>query len=851
MGDVKGRWFSHFVGFVLFALLSAVAHGASKAPGGWEIKGTALVSYTVPGDIQVYQRANTAIAVVAKVYSAELQRDGKTRTIAPDSTILLSHWVINKGNVETVFDFVAHSESGEGDDGIIIDSDDVKIYHDVKGDGRIGVEDPELELTTGVTVSPGQAQAILIQVKIPSDDKKKTKIVLTATAREGKPFAVETGESDTSRNTSSLEIDVAAFGVNIVKTLVSHTVAIGDGVGKVRYKVRIDFTGTPITNELKIFELFPSWMKKDGHITNIRNVTSDDRLTFTNNDRDRPAAADDPLKDDNDFGTATHNIGMVATLPGGNVSDKPLVYEVDVAYNGDKNEFLESYLLRSRTFLYQGSTFIADSNDIYTLLEPYQAFTVKGYSASKIGEGNYDGTIHEVESATPGGMAIFTAQIANIGIIADEYALEVSDSTYPEGTQFYFAQSAAEDADAFPDPGVTTSVNSKETLNIFIQARLPMAVKNYNPKGYTAQIQVRSEAERYTTRVVTIKLSELKRPLVDLSYAPKSDKADEGDSNKYSDFVESSENSVNGRNGKKVYINVHVHNQSDVKQRYYLHAYDDDQGVNSIKQDGRPYYTTNSILKWDHSFGLTTRSLPMNSVTVAARSMTKVVLRINVPDDVESKAYPITIIAGDVITANDTEGTNDALKFIANIRYVSEVDFTPKLQSESADAGGTAIYSFVLANKGAEAYRMLIDIESQWSSRLLDILSLKGENQASVETVNDKKIVTLQSHDSVAIRIEVAPKSFRLLGERDVLTLSAQAVDDNNNPLVRPPKQIAKAITTLTRGNLHFKKFVSTKSNPEESDFKSSIDNVSRGMTLVWKGVVTNQGPTTATGCSC
>jgi len=157
--------FSLILLLILALGLFSWAYGAPKA--GSFIVNTAVATYEDDEGFSYRAFSNTVILQVAPVYALEITPDSQRLKGIPGAPVEIPFYLKNTGNAEDRYalDF----SNLTGDDG---DFEDLKLFIDVNGNGRVDPGEPLYDNSAPPSLAPGEVLPLILFGFVPSDVKE-------------------------------------------------------------------------------------------------------------------------------------------------------------------------------------------------------------------------------------------------------------------------------------------------------------------------------------------------------------------------------------------------------------------------------------------------------------------------------------------------------------------------------------------------------------------------------------------------------------------------------------------------------------------------------------------------------
>ena len=839
---------SQWMGWCLFFLWGwsgLIAH-AQLAPAGWVIRGEALLSYKLGESMQIHQHAEEANVVYGTVYAAEVKQGADVLHVAPHQSVRLVFWLFNNGNTPLEFDGGVQAETNK------------------LSNLKLGLNDEKGELSAltdkSFTVPAGEKKAVFVTGVLAAGAAHGADFPLTLSlqSKQGAPFIVNGKAQDKINVNTRVLVSNEKLSFKAQRVLLKHRLPGNDQMGVIHYRLRVTTAGktgsgkdqnnNDLTGDkLRFLDFYPDWITAIEVINTGRLVHPEARLSQGQRVRNEVSI------DDVDFQIDQRPNQVQLELPKGIESHHEMSWELKLHYHKTAKPYIEGIQLNTRLYAVgenvSGWSVISRSMDHYTEIQAPVAVTAKGYSASKIGFGEYEGDTHAVNAGLQGDAIHFTGQIENRSVVADTFYVSVENTSFPDGTLFFLSFSEKSE-EAHRSQRIKTPVlKENEQQNVFVTAQLPALMKQFNAQGYQAELTIHSARDRSVARFVTLALGHIEPAQVDLTYnevVGQANKNTDIDPYHQSQDVTAARIQHVNQAGDKAVFSFFIYNQFDRQRTFYLNAYKDAQLLGR-----RPYRSVFGVLGWDAAFSLSLKGPPIETLTLGARQGKKLFLSLTVPQSQQKNTrVPVSVVAGDVMTLDSEQVTNDALKFFVNIGEPSKLLFVPSERSAAIEKDGAVTYRYQLRNDYDEVKHVLLSQASEQSWPSIIAAVIPSEKTADVVRLGEQWRIALAAKTSAVISINVSAPSDQTEGATDLLTLTGTTVADDGRELNEPQILTARAMTHLVKPQWQFKKLVAKGKNPADSDFKASLDNVKPGDLVTWKGVVTNKSHQPAKGVS-
>ena len=865
---------------VLFLISTFYAVFSSAAsimpPPGTVIRGAATLSYKLGGADTLYQNADEAIVTYSEVYDATTKGNGLWLYADAGDVVRYILWVQNTGNVRLNLNA---SPMGE-DRGDEIDPQDqnsftaltapappfinveqMEIYLDRDGRGVIADDADPVKSDEAIIIEPNDVIAIEMRIPLPSDIQSKAKFIigLNLTAQQGKPFEGKAGEEAIKRDHVNARIDIrrvaGTMTFDVVRELISNTPPTGDSdTGTIHYKLTANTGGTLakgkdwdgkdlINNKRLIADFYSSDWIESVKIEGLESSYTTEIINWTDRRQSSPPFHNEQY-DTQEFKDKHYMVAI--KLPEGITEHKPMSWSVKVEYKKSSTEYIQGKLLRTRLYLFGqreianvlGYSIMGRSGDHIVAIRADALFVVKGFENNV-----YKGLSHKIPSASVGEVIVFKAKIENESHGPDVFGIAPDNSTFPEGTVFEFAASDNTETDqstSWVPSAISLPVAKESEKYLFIRARLPARIEQYGDGDYETKIRVFSNRDSEQEQTLTLQLGSLVRPVLDIAYtAPESTAAPADDRDAYQSITASAENTKTSLKGREVSFDFSIQNHFNQPRRLFVNVY---KGETLIGEQ-RPYRSELPVTDWHWVVDFEREGESANVLVVDANESRPATLRLNVPKGAEATRQSFTVIVGDVKSQNNDEVINDALKFYVDVDELPMFSLMPPDQSASVEAGKSANYRYVLKNnlEGNRRVRVAVASDGNWATSIENITYLTQGKTAPIKE-DDHWMIELNKDEAATIMVKVETEQTRLLGESDILTLTANVLDDTGGQALEGLSFTAKAVTRIMTGQLQFDKFVAKGENPTSSDFKETVSDVEANDILTWKGVLKNIG---------
>ena len=750
---------------LFMGILGAATVQAATTPAGTLIKNQAVVTYQDVLGNSKEVKSNESVVTVAEVYSADL-KDTQTKDGAPGQMVYFPHQLTNNGN--TVDEFTL--ETADVHD----DLKDVKIFHDLNGNGQPDAGEPEI---AKVKVARGATENLIVAARAPvgASTNDEFKLTLKATSTNNS-FA----GNPSKENEDTVKISDGAI-LAFTKTVVNHDRLNGE----VTYQIRMINNGADL-KEGAVYDFFPKYLdisKLNGQVINDTRL-GDIKLEDAKTLKDELPASGVKYLAEND-----HAQGIrvpVTNLKGGDTAS--FTFTVEYTTNSGTDEapvygFEAGTELRNKALIGFGVKDNGrwkkhgETNTVVEALPSVVYLTAKDRTDMI--------QIDTVDSAVEGGEAEFINIITNLGNGKDSFDLSMENQSFPQGTTFEFynhdtGAPLTNGAAGLPNTGSVNSAwdaaNNKGSnkFKVRIIAKLPAGYSGDNGgKGYEAKMTATSVADRAKSDKVSELLKNITQGGMDLAnYNSDTTNKDidfRGDVIEVDDFFkkDAKDNyhpknditSVISRKPKQVAeFGLFIANKANLsssfalsstvtkspgwKVTYYDHGIFDKDGKEIRGATGQQITTTPALPK---------------------QSVMKVLAKVEVPESATAAVYGL-----DFTATSNANGQSDTTTNQIKVVESALLAFSPP-GNQSIEAGGVAKHQHVLENKGNVNLSVIISSKTVlkgWNYRLKD----KDDKLIPAGTA-----IPLSKGESKNITVEVSAPANAPGG--DVLNLELVAED--------------------------------------------------------------------------
>nr|MDT0250196.1 hypothetical protein [Endozoicomonas sp.] len=772
------------------------------APAGYEIKNKATVTYQDSLGNEYTALSNEAVVTVAEVYSALLEHD-QTIASAPGQTVYFSHQLTNNGNTDDRFTLWA----GKSPSASANDLSDVKIYLDINGDGQPSSGEPEIFGSEEVPVASGKSVSLIVAASVSASISSDTlSLALIATAA-GRPASSATADG-LLENIDTITITDGAV-LQVSKQVIRHTPGSSTIDGEVTYRLQIKNNGADLDSG-GIYDFFPKFIDLTALNT---NPTTDARLGNIEIKDAAKLQAELPsgvlLIPENNHASGLY-VAITGLKSGASAS-----LEFSVPYSAVEKSlhlFEAGTLMKDKAWVGYGSR---DQDRIWELVSESNLTEVTLPQLYGVSAKNHDNTSHEemVASASAGGVAEFINLITNIGNGQDIFNLEVTNTSFPKGTDFTLWDETGTiplsdtNVDGKDDTGLLKSLlKPGHQIKIMVRASLPAdATPVAGP--YKAVLTAVSVTDASFTDSVTEILGKITSANVDLAnFAATTDRiVFDGEVTKITDFFQdkasedfdpvSQVSSVLTRKaGEAAEFGLYIANRSEVSDSFGLSF--DVSTAASIKDTNTQWQVT-----WRHDgiydkkgneLAAATGAVITSTPLLPAETVMKVIATL------ELSGAPWGMPAGDydvrfTASARGSGNTNSTLdKLILTSEYV--LAFTPDSEGQ-VEAGSFIEYQHTLTNNGNIALNVAIlppadfTLPSGWS---YSVKKADGTPINTEDSVAGYSTMAPGAEEKVTVRITA--EATLPPGSEFVLTLEARGMDVSTGKIMT-----TAAITDTTR----------------------------------------------------
>lgn len=203
----------------------------ARLPAGSIVSGVAVVSYTIDGQTQVEVVQSSSVTSVVQAVPAVALSAGVQVRRSPGAPVLMSHLLLNAGNVDSTFSISAGNGGCAGDFAL----SGVEIYLDGNGSGTFDAGDALV--SGGVSLAAGQSVNLLIKAMSPAG---------VSAGQACLNVSASTGDGVTSQVVSSATHNVVQIGstaaVSLAQTAITGVDLVRPG-SEVSYQVTAHNTG--------------------------------------------------------------------------------------------------------------------------------------------------------------------------------------------------------------------------------------------------------------------------------------------------------------------------------------------------------------------------------------------------------------------------------------------------------------------------------------------------------------------------------------------------------------------------------------------------------------------------------